>query len=277
MAAIYDAHPWLSQYELWAILTGREAPPDLSAKEEVYWGTRLEEIVIDEYEKRTGREVTRENREIRHPAIEIMGGEVDGWILASTNAPIGTGILDAKTTNAFSAKDWESGPPRYYKIQIQHYLACTGLLWGSVAVLIGGQRFRWCDIKRNDRFIADLERRCQEWWQEHIVRDEPPPVDGSESTGRALKALFPADDGSEVVLSHDICQAAEQLELLQEQLRQTKEEIEGLENQIIEEMGPASLGILPDGSGWFSYKLSNRKAYQVKECSYRTLRRGGKK
>lgn len=102
MAAIYDAHPWLSQYELWAILTGREAPPDLSAKEEVYWGTRLEEIVIDEYEKRTGREVTRENREIRHPAIEIMGGEVDGWILASTNAPIGTGILDAKTTNLWS-------------------------------------------------------------------------------------------------------------------------------------------------------------------------------
>lgn len=277
VAAIFCVHPWLSAYELWAILTGRENPPDLSGDEAVYWGTRLEEIVIDEYQKRTGRVVTRENRQVQHPAFPFMAGEVDGWITDPERPERETGVLDAKTTNAFAGHEWKDGAPAYYQIQIQHYLACSGKSWGSVGVLIGGQKFRWCDIPRHEKFIRTLEQRCQEWWETHVVQDVPPPVDGSESTRRALAALYPEDDGGEVLLSHSICETAEQLALLEEQKGQIESEIQEAKNRIIEEIGPATRGILPDGSGWFTYKLTHRKACSVKESSFRVLRRGGSK
>src|SRR5262249_19616279 len=89
------------------------------------------------------------------------------------------GVLELKTASAWNQKDWKDEPPLVYQVQLQHQLAVTGHLWGSIAVLIGGSTFLWSDLPRNEEFIARLMKAEHEFWQ-RIERSCAPEPDGSD-------------------------------------------------------------------------------------------------
>lgn len=52
---------------------------------------------------------------------------------------------------------WEEDEiPDSYYVQCQHYMAVTGCVKWYIAVLIGGNKFVWKEIPRNDGDIAAL-------------------------------------------------------------------------------------------------------------------------
>jgi hypothetical protein len=65
-----------------------------------------------------------------------------------------------------------------------------------------------------------------------------------------------------------------ELMALKEQRKELDERIGLLENQIINAIGPATAGVLPNGTVW-SYKTQTRKEHVVKASEFKVLRRHG--
>jgi predicted phage-related endonuclease len=99
-------------------------------------------------------------------------------------------VFEAKTASAYKLGEWEDGIPDEYMLQIQHYIAVTDCNGAYVAVLIGGNTFKWQYIPRDDELIATLIQLESDFW-EHVQNNTPPPLDGSEATANFLNEKFP--------------------------------------------------------------------------------------
>ncbi len=75
-------------------------------------------------------------------------------------------------------------------LQIQHYMSVTGYKGTFIAVLIGGNTFKWKYIERDVEIIEMLIHLEAAFW-EHIVNNTPPPLDGSEASEKFLSDRFP--------------------------------------------------------------------------------------
>jgi putative phage-type endonuclease len=269
-ASILGLNPYKSAYALWAEKVGLVEPADLSENEAVEWGHVLEASIAEKYVRITGRQVARPGAFEMHKCAEhpFMQATLDRIILPSDVKP--HGVLEIKTTGSHHADEWDGDAPTAHQCQFQHQLVVTGWTWGSLAVLIGGQKFRYLDLERNDCFCAFLVEREEEFW-DRVQREDPPPVDASDSTKEALKRLYPSDSGEKIALPGEAlewsCRRAE----LKEQLKTLQEELQGIENQIKAAIGAATFGVLPDGSG-FKYALQQRAGYTVQPAEIRVLR-----
>jgi len=271
-AAAIGVSPWKSRFSLWGEKTGLVEPPDLSEKEAVQWGTYLQPRIAEVYAERTGRIVRQNRADIarHHPDHPWMWATPDASQRENGGA---IGCLEIKTTNAFAGDQWSDEPPLYYQCQLQHQLAVTGYEWGTLCVLIGGQKLVWFDQPRHDRFIAAMIEKEAEFWA-LVVSQTPPPVDGSADTAEALKRLYTAEDGTTIDLP---AEAAE----WDRELRQAKEQIKALEgikremeNKLKGALGQATYGLLPDGGRYqWKERERNEQAREARTITYRELRR----
>jgi predicted phage-related endonuclease len=83
-----------------------------------------------------------------------------------------------------------------------HQLAVTGKQAADVAVLIGGQDLRIYRVERDEVMIAQLIQLEKQFW-DCVQNNEAPPVDGSDSTALALRALYPQDNQGVLDLTSD--------------------------------------------------------------------------
>lgn len=154
--------------------------------EAMYWGNVLEPVVADEFARQTGYKVRRHNALLQHPNHDWMLANIDRLVLT----PQGKGILECKTANQFASSKWgEEEVPMDYQCQVQWYLGITGLPFAWIAVLIGGQKFVYRAIDRDDDIISYLQQLGQEFWQQ-VQNREIPAVDGSDQSAKILAELF---------------------------------------------------------------------------------------
>lgn len=171
--------------ELWLEKTGQL--PYQEAGEAAYWGTQLEPVVRSEFTKRTGIEVKLVKQLLRSEEHPFMQANLDG---ICEHPDYGTCIFEAKTASAYKSNEWENSIPAEYMLQIQHYMSVTGYKGTFIAVLIGGNTFKWKYIERDDEIIEMLIHLEADFW-EHIVNKTPPPLDGSEASEKFLSDRYP--------------------------------------------------------------------------------------
>jgi len=275
-AAAIGVCPWKSRFQLWAEKTGLADPPNLDAVEAVEWGNRLEPIITRAFSEHTLRDVTHneEHEMWRHPDRQFLRATPDAFQFDDDKADQ-RGILEIKTAGHWAGKSWidENEPPLHYQVQVQHQLACTGLTWGTLCVLIGGQKMIWFDVQRNDRFIdAMIEKEAFFWTQ--VINKIPPEPDGSIATTEVLKRLYPKDDGEIIALHESLVQWDEKLQAAKVTIKEAEAIKSEAQNKLKAAIGTATVGVLPDGSQ-YSYKrqTTKRPARPASESSYRVLRR----
>lgn len=174
-----------SPVELWLEKTGQL--PYSEAGEAAYWGTQLEALVRKEFTKRTGITVNTVNQILQHEDFPFMLANLDG---TCQHPDYGSCIFEAKTASAYKVSEWEDKIPDEYMLQIQHYMAVTGYAGAYIAVLIGGNTFRWKFIERDEEIISMLIELEKDFW-EHVQNKLPPPLDGSEAYAKFLAERFP--------------------------------------------------------------------------------------
>lgn len=255
--------PYKSPLELWLEKTGRQAAPDLSANDAVFWGTTLEHIIATVYAERTGAKVRKVNAVLQHPEYLFMLANLDRLVLHPTD---GSGILEVKTAGHHSAQFWEEGVPDSYQCQVLHQLAVTGKQWCDVAVLIGGQDFRIYRVNRDDDKISDLILREEKFWQ-CVVQDIQPAVDGSESSGRALVSMFPSDKGEVLDCNEDtgMNKLFSDYWSYRQQRETAEDQEELLKQQLQERLGFASGAVLSDA------RISWRKSKDSTTTDFKKL------
>ena len=174
-----------SPVELWMEKTNQMPPQE--AGEAAYWGTQLEALVRTEFSKRTGIEVRQVRQLLQSEEQPFMLANLDG---VCEHPDYGPCIFEAKTASSFKVGEWEDTVPDEYYLQIQHYMAVTGYRAAYIAVLIGGNTFRWKLIERDEEMISMLTAFEAVFWN-HVLDMTPPPLDGSDASASFLSARFP--------------------------------------------------------------------------------------
>jgi putative phage-type endonuclease len=235
-AAALGLNRWKSPLRLYLEKIGEiESNVDTEA---AYWGNILEDIVAKEFEKRTGKKTQRVNAILIHPDHEWMIANIDRKIVGE-NA-----ILECKTTSQWNEKEWKDDEiPQEYIIQLQHYLAVTGYEKAYIAVLIGGNKFIWKELARDDELINMIIEGEKKFW-ELVENRTPPELDGSKNASEILEYLYPAaKEGSRIELpAYE--QLVEEIQSLKNQIKQLEELKNEKENKLKEAIGEFETAIV---------------------------------
>jgi putative phage-type endonuclease len=232
---------WKSPVELWMEKTGQL--PDSEAGEAAYWGTVLEGVVKAEFTKRTGIEISPVNQLLQSEAYPFMLANLDG----TCRHPIyGDCIFEAKTSSAYRAEEWDDKIPDEYMLQVQHYIAVTGYMGAYIAVLIGGNTFKWKFVERDEELIAMLTQLEGEFWN-HVQEGVPPAIDGSEASAKFLNQRFPDSvPRSKIDLPGDAVSLIRRYDAACEQLKRAEEQKLEAENLLKQMMGEHEAGTAGD-------------------------------
>jgi len=261
-----DAAPALSlspfKTPLALFLEKREPHAPVADRSWLHWGRVLEPVIRQEYANITGRVVHLPTGTLRHPKHNWMLAHVDGVTEDQR-------VFEAKTARI--AEGWgKSGTdevPHDYLIQVQHYLAVTGLQVADIAVLIGGNDFRIFEVPAD----LDLQRNIidgeEEFW--HLVESNtPPPPDWDNDSVRIIERLFPGTDGTTMVADAED-KAMQQTYVQAMKLMKRYEDLaEGTKAHLLYKMGNAARFLFPDAEVQLQRKEVARKEYTVPATRY---------
>ncbi|TCS80355.1 YqaJ viral recombinase family protein [Tepidibacillus fermentans] len=276
-AAIAGLNKWKSPVAVYLEKTGMVEVEEVFS-EAAYFGTLLEDVVAQEFSKRTGLKVRRKNAILQHPEYPFMIANVDRLIVGENAG------LECKTASEYLKDEWKDDDiPASYLIQCQHYMAVTGFDSWWIAVLIGGNKFIYKKIERDEEIIQYLINIEKDFWDNHVVKRIPPMFDGSKASSDLLKALYPeAEHDSEIELDSEADTLITALEQVNEELKQLEEKKAEYENRIKAKLGDFERGIASNhivtwktiNSSKFDstrFKKEHPDLYKqyVKESSYR--------
>lgn len=234
-AAIAGVSRYKSPVEVWLEKTG-QVPPEEQG-EPAYWGRVLEDVVAREWSRRTKKKVKRRLAILRHRHYPFMVANVDRLVIGEKAG------LEVKTTGAQHRDEWENGRvPDEYVIQVQHYMAVTGFPVWYVAVLIGGQEFRWTTVPREEELIRYLIKIEADFWRLVETRVMP-DLDGSRAATELITSMYPqAEPGKKVILPEEARELIAQYDQAKEQEAYWAERKAEAENRLKALMGDAEIG-----------------------------------
>ena len=117
IGSIIGCNPYRTALDVYMDKTGETL--DDSENDAIYWGHQLEDIVAQEYSRRTGYVIEKPAGLIRHSEYPFIAANIDRW------ADGGNHILECKTAGYNSAKNWQSGTtadliPNSYQCQVAY-------------------------------------------------------------------------------------------------------------------------------------------------------------
>lgn len=269
-AALFGAQPdyALSHYALWQTKAGRIPRPEVDSKR-IQAGKRLEGGIAEWIAAENGWEIEQFKGYAVADTCAGMGCTPDFTIEGDAE-----GLLEVKSVDWLQHKRaWGDEPPLHIQIQLQHQLHCTGLSWGVVGALIGGNEPKVYRYDYRPKIGAEIEKRVAAFW-ESVKAGKEPPVDGTDATAAALAAMFPeAKPGESIDMDGDNEFPERWAALVQAKAdRKAAEATEtASKNWLMAKIGTAEL-IRYGGAIVATAKTQTRKAYEVKESSSRVLR-----
>lgn len=240
VGAIVGFDKYKSAFSVYLEKIGAVSPVE-EESEAAYWGRTLEETVAEEFAKRSGLEIRKRYELLQHDTYKFMLATLDREVICPKR---GVGILECKTTSEYLKTEWSGDniPDSYY-VQVQHYLAVTNYPFAYIAVLIGGNKFLYKEVARDEDVIEYLYRIEANFWNNHVVPKIPPVIDGSRSTTNALEELFTESTNESVILSDECMSWIEELENIKEQMKKLAMRKQHLENNIKHFLGEKESGI----------------------------------
>lgn len=268
VAAILGLSPFKTAFEVWLDKTSAEltqsATDDL---ERIQFGRLMEDIIAREYARREGVKVRRRNELVRHPRYPWMIANPDRLIDGKRCG------LECKNVDAmaFRLGDWgqpgTDQAPDEYVLQCQHYMVVLDYPVWHLAACVGGNRLLTFVIERDNELAGMIVEAEHEFW-ECVEQQRRPPIEYEHATTHVvLTRLYSGTNGETIPLGEDIAHwhcVKEQADRL---AKQYEEVSRAARNHILEAIGPASVGLLPDGSA-YRRKVIERKAYTVEAATY---------
>lgn len=240
VAAAVGLSPWKSPMRLWQEKTGRvkDAPPSFRMRA----GSVLEPLVLEAYEERTGRKVVSRQSVERRPDAPWLWATLDGLSDVAR-------VVEAKTagTSIGWGEEGTADVPDHYAVQVQVQMWCADATAADIPVLFNLSDFRVFTVDRDDEAISAILHRAREFWG--CVETDTPPHWG-KLDAQALAILNPRCEGDAAWSPEDaelVARMVDRYERLCEEVKALEEERETGKAIILEALGNASRGELPDG------------------------------
>ena len=233
IAAVMGMSRWKTPLQLWAEKTGQIEQADLSSNEAVQLGTELEDFVAKKFERETGLSVRRSPKIYIHDNYLFMRCQVDRLVTGTDE------LLECKTCSAWKEKEWDGEEiPQEYILQVMWQLMITGRSVGHIAVLIGGQKFRYKKIEADKELFKSMTEAAVSFWK--MVEEGTPPM-ANANDNDFLVQLYP-NSNEEIQLVEELNNSIKHLQELKMHRDNMEEEIDTVEAKI-KEVIKDSLGI----------------------------------
>lgn len=256
VGTILGFNKYQSAYQLWLDKTGQINIETESPSEAAYWGNALEEVVAKEFTLRTEKKVRSDHHMYFHKKHPFLSANVDRQVIGE-NA-----ILECKTASMWLSDHWDGeNIPEQYIFQVQHYMNVLEKDYAYIAVLIGGQKFIWKRIDRDQELIDIIQDRLIDFWENNVLKNVAPPIDGSKSTSKFLEERYSSfDSGRQIELGLKEDELIQTLEEHKETKKVIEENIAQIENQLKNKLGEeeAEIAITPKSVISWKPTSSNR-------------------
>ena len=226
IAAIMGFSRWKTPLKLWCEKTQKLPLPDLSDVEAVELGSDLEEFVAQKFSQKTGKAVRRAPKVYQHKDYPYMVAHIDRLVTGTDE------LLECKTASFFKKDEWENDEiPQEYILQVMWYLGITGRKIGHIAVLIGGQAFKYKQIEFDQELFDQMVEAAKDFWGMVQSGTAPAVSADDDETLKELYStasdvmikLYPQDDETTAA-----CQAFEEKVAY---LQEVKAHIKSLEDE----------------------------------------------
>ena len=258
IATVLGLNKYKSAFQLWLEKTG-QFEAESASSEAAYWGNELEEVVAKEFTERTGIKVRRRNQVFEHDSYSFLRANIDRDVVGER------AVLECKTASVYLADDWiDDEIPAQYICQVQHYMNVLNYDYAYIAVLIGGQKFVWKKIDRDQELIDIITNKCVEFWEVNVLQRIAPPIDGSEAANDFLKKRYHDVESKEVSLQSSFDDYVESRRQLTKSKKEIEKAIREVDNNLILELGKhdAEIGITPRNI--ITFKMQSRKSINKK-------------
>lgn len=266
IAAVLGLSPFRNHTPMSVYLSKVGLADDFPETDAMYWGKEQEALVAKRFSRDTGeRLIHPQNCLYRSEAFPWMIGTPDRLLFGKKEG------LEIKTAGYPFRSFWgEPGSdeiPEYYLTQCVWYMALTGYERWHVAVLIGGNDYRTYVVEKNPELESILIEQARAFWENCVMAENPPRLDGSDSTKTYLRKRYPKDDGEMKLATVEIDSLAEELAVLNFEISERDQRASEIKNLMQEYIGPAS-GV--KGMGW---KATWKKAKDTKVINWEAIAR----
>ena len=210
--------------------------------ERMEWGKRLEPLIRNTFAEKSGLDVVECPFIFAFKEYPFMIANIDGVVTESDGSKA---LLEIKTVGEHSAKDWDDGLPLEYYLQIQHYLAVCDLNKAYCATLIGGNKFSYQVIERDEESINTIIALEREFWLNHVLKNVSPPVTDKDS--ELLNSLYPKSTSDTAALPANADSIISEYLKLKQAEEDVKKQRTLCENQLKSMLGNNERGISPNG------------------------------
>lgn len=266
VGAILGLNPYKTAYEVW--LEKLDLLHEWEGNDATRMGNLFEPVILDEAERLWG---PMKRQMVVHDSHSPIAATLDGWLVEECK------VVEAKTaglTNAFAELGHWGEPhsdeiPEWYLAQMQVQLMCTETDFGRMLALILGRGFVPYQVHRDDDVCTTIRHKCTDWWERHVVKRIEPPKNTLPSV-EVLKRIRKVPN-SVTTFSSNQASILNEWEMAKEDAKDVKDRVEALQARILAELGTHEAANLPDGR-MLTHLETNRRGYEVKPCTYRTLR-----
>ena len=227
VSVIAGVNPFRSIFQLWLEKTG-QVEPEETENDNTHFGNVLEPVVKREFSKRTGLKVRAKRALLQSEEYPFMLADLDGVIYENGKM----NLFEAKTASAYKQEIWEKGIPEEYVLQVQHYMAVTGAEKTYLAALVGGNRFYWKVVRRDEQKIAEIIELEKAFWEENVLAGKEPVPDGSGATTDFLNEKYASSNENTILLPEEALSLCRRYEELSGQLNELQDKKDAVSNQL---------------------------------------------
>ena len=204
IAILANVSPYRTkEHDLWLEKTG-QAPYETEEDDAQNLGHLLEPIALQVLSKRIGLEVRPNSESRRHNLFAFRAATPDG-IVFDRGVPVA--VAECKAPGQHFWHHWgedgdPNGIPPYVQLQANDQCAIWHMTRCHVSALLGNE-VRTYVHEYSEATAVETFATCADWWESYVVPRIAPPVDGSESADRMLKALYPRSRPASLAASHE--------------------------------------------------------------------------
>jgi predicted phage-related endonuclease len=154
-----------------------------------------------------------------------MIANIDRFIVDDEGKPIG--VLECKTAGSMMDEYWSTGEiPLSYLYQLQWYLHITGLIYGAIACLVGGNKFYYYEVIRDDDLLNNkIIPAVTKFWEYNVANLIEPKLDGTQASTDFINKL-----AKDCVKNSELYIEEDEYNGLLETIQQCKKQIKEIEN-----------------------------------------------
>lgn len=181
------------------------------------------------------------------PTSPIIGATLDARRTdLEPNPPV-----DAKNIRWSDSEKWgEPGTdqiPVYYATQLILQMHVTGAPYADLAVVFSGQDLCVYRLYRDPALEAEVIGRCEAFWENHVLREIPPAVDGSPAYTKYLQEYVKQTSEAIIAATPEHHMLAQELNDVQRKLEALEASEELCKNHLKEAIGEGKTIV---GSCW---------------------------